>query len=88
MFPAVFYQLGTRLREASSVSGTARMIPQDGDDVTNFSTKNATCIRKIVLKFGSTCQLPWFFFQVPPFNSISLQVIVSLLLFQEGQRLF
>ena len=97
----MFYQLGTRLRtlgsmfstnlrEALSVSSSARMMPQDRNDVTKFSRKNATFLWENCAKiFGETRQLPCFFFcQVPPFDSNSLQVIVSLLLFQEGQRLF
>lgn len=94
MFPAVFYQLGTRLRrlgsmfstnlcEALSVSSSARMMPQ-----ASSVAKNATFLWENCAKIWVHLSTSLGFFQFPPVNSISLQVIVSLLLFQEGQRLF
>ena len=54
----------TNLREALSVSSSARMMPQDRNDVTKFSRKNATFLWENCAKFlGKLVNFLVFFFR-------------------------
>ena len=82
-FPRIFVRHFQCLAVLGWCHRTETMSPSSVGKMPRFCGKIVPkCLGKLV-NF-----LVFFFCQVPPFDSNSLQVIVSLLLFQEGQRLF